>query len=117
MKGGQKKYCGDKEIGQRVKYWRKVRNLSQSKLAEKVSVSQSVITRLESGECMVSVDTLRSIARELQVPLSVLFGELDGISDLEQIALLWRISQYKPEQRQMLIQYLEKNIELIIFDK
>ena len=53
MKDVQKKYCGDKEMGQRVKYWRKVRNLSQSKLAEKVSVSQSVITRLESGELLL----------------------------------------------------------------
>lgn len=117
MKDEQKKYCGDKEIGERVKYWRNVRKLSQAKLAEKIAVSQSVICRLERGEDMTSVDRLHAIAKALQVPLSVLFGEADGVFDTEQVALLWKISQYKPEQKQMLIQYLEKNIELIIFEE
>ena len=116
MKDGQKKYCGDEEIGQKVKYWRNVRKMSQAKLAEKIAVSQSVICRLEKGEDMTSVGTLQAIARALQVPLSVLFGEADGVFDTEQVALLWKISQYKPEQKQMLIQYLEKNIDLIIFE-
>ena len=78
--------------------------MSQAKLAEKIAVSQSVISRLESGEDMPSVDRMQAIARALQVPLSVLFGEADGVFDTEQVALLWKISQYKPEQKQMLIQ-------------
>ena len=117
MKDGQKKHCGNEEIGQRVKHWRNVRRLTQDKLAEKIAVSQSVISRLESGEDMPSVDRMQAIARALQVPLSVLLGEADGIYDTEQVALLWKISQYKPEQKQMLIQYLEKNIALIIFEE
>ncbi|WP_432765162.1 helix-turn-helix domain-containing protein [Hungatella effluvii] len=46
---------GDKLIGQRVKELRMKQNLTQKELAELVMGSPSSITRLETGQIMVSI--------------------------------------------------------------
>ena len=49
---------GDIAIGQRIRKIREEKSMTQKKLAEKVMVSPSSITRLESGQTMVSVFTI-----------------------------------------------------------
>ncbi len=58
------------KLGERVRKIREERGLKQAKLASMVSISASCITRLERGESMVSVFTLRDIAQALEVPAS-----------------------------------------------
>lgn len=60
---------GDVEIGQRIRRLRKYLRMTQKELAEKVMISPSSITRLESGQIMVSLFTLIEIAKVLQVPV------------------------------------------------
>ena len=45
-------------IGRRIKTLREKRSITQKELADRVMISPSSITRLESGETMVSVQTL-----------------------------------------------------------
>lgn len=44
-------------IGRRIKTLREKRSITQKELADRVMISPSSITRLESGETMVSVQT------------------------------------------------------------
>jgi transcriptional regulator with XRE-family HTH domain len=60
-----------KLLGMRVREVRRLRQLSQEKLAEKVGVDPKQISRIEGGKSAPSLDTLESLARNLQVEISV----------------------------------------------
>lgn len=64
-------------IGINVGTIRKQRGLSQTKLAETISVHRSYINQIEGGKENVSVDILVKIADGLDVPLAYLFTGLD----------------------------------------
>lgn len=56
-------------LGMRVREVRKLRGLSQEKLAEKVGVDPKQISRIEGGKSAPSFETLEAIARSLQVEM------------------------------------------------
>ncbi len=60
-------------LGTRVREVRKLRGLSQEKLAEKVGVDPKQISRIEGGKSAPSLDTLEAIAKHLQVDMKDLF--------------------------------------------
>jgi len=71
-------------LGARIREVRKARQLSQDALAEKVGVDPKQISRIEGGKSYPSLDTLDSIARELQVEVKELFSydHLSGDKDI-----------------------------------
>ena len=72
---------GDIAIGQRIRKIREEKSMTQKKLAEKVMVSPSSITRLESGQTMVSVFTIIKIAEVLNTSISFLLsGDEDDLN-------------------------------------
>ena len=62
-------------IGERIKRYRKFRNLTRSQLAEKVGVAGNTIYRYETGEINITVDIIKRIARALNVPITKLLEE------------------------------------------
>lgn len=60
-------------LGARIKEVRKLRQLSQERLAEKVGVEPKQISRIEGGKSAPSLDTLEAIAKHLQVEMKDLF--------------------------------------------
>jgi ribosome-binding protein aMBF1 (putative translation factor) len=52
-------------LAQAIRELRETRNFTQSAVAEKINMPQSVIARLESGRHSVSVDTLSKVAHAL----------------------------------------------------
>ena len=56
-------------LGARIREIRKARQLSQERLAEKVGLEPKQISRIEGAKSSPSMDTLESIARELQVEM------------------------------------------------
>lgn len=56
-------------LGMRIKEVRKLRGLSQERLAEKVGVDPKQISRIEGGKSAPSFETLESIATHLQVEM------------------------------------------------
>jgi len=60
-----------KEIAGKIKTTRKQKGISQKLLAKKLKVSQQVISRIESGEENMSLNTLNKIANGLGARLSV----------------------------------------------
>lgn len=58
-----------RQIGAKVAYYRTLRGMSQEKLAEKMNLHKSVLSRIERGKYHndISVSTLLDIAEKLQV--------------------------------------------------
>lgn len=55
------------EIGQRIRKYRKALNLTQAQLADKVDISTTHMSHIESGNTKLSLPVLVKIAGELSV--------------------------------------------------
>jgi transcriptional regulator with XRE-family HTH domain len=60
-------------LGARIKYYRKLRRLTQERLAEKADLSLNFIGIIEIGRSTPSLKSLARIASALEVPLQDLF--------------------------------------------
>lgn len=70
-----KKMVQDLPLGQRIKYYRKLRGFTQAELAEYIGKSRPIINKYENGTVEdISVITLEKIAKKLQVNPCVLAG-------------------------------------------
>ena len=65
------------KLGKNIKNFRISQNLSLKKLAEKVDVSPSMLSQIESGKANPSLNTLKLISKHLKVPMFTLFIEED----------------------------------------
>ena len=70
-------------IGERIKYFRASKGLSQKKLAKMTGLGRATISRLERGEANARTDTLEKIARALGVSSALLNVEIDDSSTTE----------------------------------
>lgn len=81
------------EIGQRIRKYRKQQNLSQEELAEKIGISTTHMSHIETGSTKLSLPVLVDLAVNLKVKTdSLLFNEedktnIDTIKLLEQAIL------------------------------
>lgn len=62
-----------RHLGLNIAYYRKLRGISQSKLAELVDVSRTHMSRIETADCAVSLDVVFGICDALEVDPSKLF--------------------------------------------
>lgn len=65
----------NKRIGERIRYFRKKKDMSQSEVAAALAVSPSVISTLESGKSMVGIYSLLDIISILDVGIEDIFPE------------------------------------------
>ncbi len=64
------------EIGQRIRRYRKALNLSQEELAEKVGISTTHMSHIETGNTKLSLPVLVDLSNVLSVQTdAVIFGE------------------------------------------
>ena len=59
-------------LGERIKFWRQQKNLTQEQLAEKVGVTPGFISLIEIGKRRVGLESLLSICTELEITLNEL---------------------------------------------
>ena len=96
---------GDIAIGQRIRKIREEKSMTQKKLAEKVMVSPSSITRLESGQTMVSVFTIIKIAEVFNTSISFLLsGDEDDLNKSDILEIAKKLDRCTTEQREILLQ-------------
>jgi transcriptional regulator with XRE-family HTH domain len=57
-------------IGSRIKFYRNLKSMTQTQLAEKIFKSQTVICRIESGDEQPNKEELKLIAQALQVNIN-----------------------------------------------
>ncbi len=63
-----------KYLGLNIAYYRKERGLSQSRLADRINVSRTHMSRIETADCAVSLDVVFAICDALEVPPEKLFA-------------------------------------------
>lgn len=63
-----------KELGEKIKRVRKLRNLTQEELAELVDISPRSLSNIEVGACFVKSETLERIIESLNVSTEELFA-------------------------------------------
>ncbi len=63
-----------KYIGLRISYFRKMRNLTQAQLADKVHINKNYLSHIESGSAnkVISLPLLIELSKALDIELSVL---------------------------------------------
>ncbi len=78
-----------KQIGNKVAYYRKLRNLTQDELADRVNISVSSISKLERGKYNnnIPLSMLIMIAEGLRIDVSMLvtFDEREKLLEFDQI--------------------------------
>lgn len=62
-------------IGENIKRFRKQKKLTQSQLAELANMSRSYVADIERDRYNPSVDTLKAIAKALEIGTNLLLGE------------------------------------------
>ena len=62
-----------RHLGLNITYYRKVRGLSQSQLAELVNISRTHMSRIETADCAVSLDVVFALCDALDIKPSQLF--------------------------------------------
>ncbi len=67
-------------LGERLKYFRKAKDLSVYKLSQKTNVSQGHISDLENGINQPTIETLNRLLTPLGITLSEFFNEDGDIS-------------------------------------
>lgn len=96
-------------IGERIRYVRNSKNITQSALADSIHISPSFMNRIESGSSMPSIDTVCAIADALhsspQELLCDIFVYTDDTSVSERIKNI--VEQLPAEKQQLVLETLE----------
>ena len=62
-----------KKLGLNIAYYRKLRGMSQNQLAEKINISRTHMSRIETADCAVSLDVIFNICTALEISPDKLF--------------------------------------------
>ncbi|WP_404427270.1 helix-turn-helix domain-containing protein [Ureibacillus chungkukjangi] len=71
-------------IGSKIKYLRERNNISQKDFAKKIGVSNTVLSRYESGDRKPDYDTLQLIADYFEVSTDYLLGRTQNLEIISQ---------------------------------
>ena len=55
-----------------IRAWREYRDIKMNELSKKVGISSSYLSQIENGKRNPTIDTLRAIARELEIDIDML---------------------------------------------
>lgn len=101
-------------FGRRVRLYRKLKKLSQEKLAELCDLHPVYIGQLERGEKNASLETIVRVSRGLDISPALLFGEVEQEQEQTPARLAYDIfMQTPPDKQQTLLELLQKAAELI----
>lgn len=85
------KFCMEKEVSrvlrytcERIKYFRRINNLSQADMADRLWMSQRAYHRLENGETSMTLDRIYQLAKIFNVSVDQLIG-YDGEQNSKQV--------------------------------
>lgn len=101
-----------KEIGKRVQNAREYAGMTQELLAEKLDISTSAISRLETGRSMVSIEKLYKISQVLGIGLQDLLCDFFVITPKDESLsheLEHYISTMTASDKAYLVEYIKLN--------
>lgn len=91
-------------IGQKIKEYRKVYNMTLKELADKINKSKSTLSKYESGEVSIDIETLLQISDALGIHI---FQLLEPISKITHISPSVKKNNFFPETSQIHIYYYD----------
>lgn len=96
-----------KELGEKMREFRKRRGLTQEQLAERTGVTFQQIQQYENGRTRLNTDKLQIIANALEIPVAAFFGEVEGpLSEEEQNLVNGFRALQNPEVRSFVLRSL-----------
>ena len=98
------------KVGDRIAFFRTVKQYTVNKLANKAGISQSYLRDIELGKKNPTVDTLYYICEGLGISLYDFFDDKFQNS-LSNDPVVAKIYQLNPEQRALLLKFLNSMIE------
>ncbi|XID90457.1 helix-turn-helix domain-containing protein [Paenibacillaceae bacterium WGS1546] len=102
-----------KLLGERIRYIRKERGLSQEQLGEKAGLSEKYIGQVERGEKNLTIDSLYKISRGLSLALEELFRSLDPTDREDDLERLLSMLDKRPKTDHTMI----LNVAKVIFNQ
>ena len=85
-------------IGEKIAEMRKQNNMTQKDLAEKLNVSDKVISKWETGKCLPDVEMMMKLSRALGVSISELYECIEntdaGIKEDYNEERIWQYKKY-----------------------
>ncbi len=93
-------------IGQRITYYRTLKNYSVNKLANLAGISQSYLRDIELGNKNPTVETLSYICDALDLSLKDFFDDATA-SSISSSSLLQQVYKLSPKQQEALIAFIE----------
>ena len=97
-------------IGERIKFWRQQRSLTQEQLAEMVELTPGFISLIETGKKRASLETLISICRALNITLNDLLVGNQIIHDTAYNAEFWELTVKLNESERHLVFEITKAV-------
>jgi len=94
------------DIGARIKFFRKAKNLSTRDLAKLTNISQPVISRLENNTRTADIDLISRICDALGVTLAQFFADDSFPPELNH--LLAEAKDLTPEQVEALTEFIRR---------
>ena len=70
-----------KELGLRIRYYRKEKHLTQEQLSEICNLHPTYIGQIERGEKNATVESIYKIATGLEIPVSKLLENIEGLEN------------------------------------
>ena len=99
------------KIGERIRKYRRMQELTQEKAAEQTNLSQKYFSRLERGQGNPTAETLYRVAKTLNISLDTLIeGERQGTSEICSMVLMLQRLDTKNQQR--MLEIMKRIIEL-----
>jgi transcriptional regulator with XRE-family HTH domain len=101
----------DQHVGKRLRLRRNLLDLSQDELAKRLGLTAQLIQKYEAGETRISASRLYDVAKQLAVPITWFFEELEkelppaAPEQPAEKTLHWSELVTKPESRQLLELY------------
>jgi transcriptional regulator with XRE-family HTH domain len=121
-KSSRKPTARDKEVGQRIRWYRQLKGMTLATLAELIGISLQQLAKYESGQNKIGASGLDSIAKIFQVSADELLQESPfeaglteiglGLGDLLRKPLVIRLLRAwdrieRPKQRDILLQLIK----------
>lgn len=99
-------------LGNKIKALRKIKKLSQERLADKADLSQQHISRIENGLTFPSVSTLNKIANVLNTPIDELIdNDIKKMEDKYTFDILRKMELLNIEDKIKVLGYIERIID------
>ena len=99
-------------VGSRIRDIRQQRGLTQAELAQQVNMSLKHISAIECGIRLPSLDTLVTIANELQIDTNTLLQDSLTVSIQIESSTLWaKVESLSPQKQKKILRMLQLLIE------